>query len=62
MMIKLQIGGRVKIKDRTSVLFSALGIVKAFQPADRPWRGEKVLVATDDGLKGLFSPEVLRAA
>lgn len=56
------IGARVKIKDRNNVLFSSLGVVKAVQPPDYPWRGLRVLVATDDGRKGLFDPSVLRAA
>lgn len=58
----MQIGERVKVKDRTNVLFSALGVVKAITPDDYPWHGPKVLVATDDGRKGMFDPEALRAA
>lgn len=58
----MQIGVRVKIKDRNNILFSALGVVKAVQPSDYPWRGLRVLVATDDGRNGLFDPSVLRAA
>lgn len=58
----MKIGARVKIKDRTNVLFNMLGEVKLIQPPDYPWRGPRVLVATDDGRKGLFAPEVLRAA
>lgn len=58
----MQIGSRGKIKDRQNILFSALGVIKGYQPPDYPWRGPKVLVATDDGRKGLFAPESLRVA
>lgn len=58
----MQIGSRVKIKDRRNILFSATGVVKAVTPDDYPWHGPKVLVATDDGRKGMFDPSVLRRA
>ena len=58
----MMIGARVKVHDRTNVLFSMVGEVQDIQAADYPWRGPRVLVATDDGRKGLFSPEELRAA
>lgn len=58
----MQIGTRVKIKDRQNVLFSMLGVVKEIQPPDYPWHGPAVIVATDDGRKGVFDPSVLRAA
>lgn len=58
----MRIGERVKIKDRQNILFSSLGVVKAVQPADHPWHGLRVPVATDDGRKGLFDPATLRAA
>jgi hypothetical protein len=58
----MQIGDRVKVIERTHVLFSTTGEIKAFQQPDYRYNGFRLLVATDDGRNGLFTPEELRAA
>lgn len=56
----MQIGDRVEIKDRRSILFRSRGTVKNIHPPAEPWECIRVLIATDDGRKCAVAPQQVR--
>lgn len=58
----MQVGARIKVRDRRNIFYNMLGEIKYIQAADYPWRGRIAFVVIEDGRKGIFDLKELSAA